>query len=181
MIYVSAYNSLSLDDDSDRRFAESGIVYVTITDTDKDASASSNKHIHTDCDGYPTWDKLSLCLRTDWKRLKCWPVEEGSVLTSKLEEEFGKVFNRPAIAKRVAALLETYASHLHNEYGSNSRFVLSIRNVYCISKEEYLTLQWGFAVVDEGSDEEGLQRFREGMMIGAIDKAIGRVQGDYYQ
>ncbi len=180
LIYISAHNSPSLDDNSYIRFDESCVSYITITDTDEDASEELNKHIHIDCEGYPTWDKLSLCLRTDWKRIGLWPVKEGNVLTIKLEAEFRKVFDKPAIVGTVAGLLATYAACLHNESRQDGKYARSISNVYCLNKDEYFTLNWCFIIKDQCTDEEGLQKFREALVIGSITEAIERVTWAYY-
>ena len=179
MIYVSAYNSSSLDDNSNSRYKESGITYITLSDTDEDISAKLNAHIFG-CGPsrtQPTWDRLPLCLRTDWKRLKWWQIEEGDVLTEALQQAFDEYFDKPLIACNVLARLGSYAKYLHNTEIENLDYG---RNLHCLNKDEYFTLEWAFSTVDQFNDAEGLRRFREAIIVGSIDDAISNVIWNYH-
>ena len=180
MIFITAYSSPSLNEDSHGNYQQSCITNIKITDTDDDLSASFNKHIHDGEDGYPTWDKLALCLRTDWKRLKCWSLAEGEVLTPMLKAELRKHFDRPEIISRIAARLEAYAFHFHKIYRSGHEFESPMKDLFCLNKHEFDVLQWGYVIVDQGSDDEGLEALREALVIGAVDEVIQQVRWNHY-
>ena len=174
MIYVSAYNSPSLDDNSYIRFDESCITYIIISENDEDVSDGLNRQIHTigPDRAYPTWEKLSLCLRTDWKRLNCWSLEGSMVLTEPLRRTFDNYFDTPLIVASVLGQLQAYAEYLHDTNIPSSVARSYGDHLYCINKEELRTLEWGFGIVDQFSDEEGLREFREAIVVGTIKDAI---------
>ena len=182
MLYISAYYSLRLDDNSHYRFGESCIAHIAVSDTENDNSNALNEHIHLCGEGrtQPTWDKLSLCLRTDWRRLKCWPIKEGSKIKEPLQKAFESGFDRPLIAGTVLQRLQIYADYFHDCQISVSEQIAYGQNLFCFNKDESFTLEWAFASVDQGNDDAGLQKFRKALIVGSIDQIIDDVIWDFY-
>ena len=182
MIHVSAYNSKSLDGNSDYRFGESGITYITITETDEDISDILNFHNHLTDDGrsYPNWNELALCLRTDWERLVCFPVKEGEVLRAPLKAAFNKYFDSPELKSTICNILTDYAVYMKQIFDAHQCNDRRLNSLYCLNKHNYFTLKCAFEAVDQGNDEDGLSVFREALIVGRVKDAVEMVVWDFY-
>lgn len=182
MLYVSAYSSRSLDDNSECRFKESGITYITITETDEDISdaLSFQKNLSDDGHSYPNWHELALCLRTDWTRLTCLPVEEGETLRAPLKAAFRKYFDSPELDLTICNTLTNYAVYMQQHFDGYRCNDQRLESLYCLNKHAYFTLKSAFEVVGQGNDEDGLSHFRQALIVGSVKNAIEVVVWNLY-
>lgn len=182
MIYISAYNSRTLDKNSYHRFGEGGITYITTTEADEDISDELNFHNHLTDDGqsYPNWDELAFCLRTDWKRLICLPVKEGENLKSYLDDNFAKFFDSPQITLLVCNTLTDYASYMKQDFDGYQCSDRRLKTLYCLNKDVYYTLKCAFEAVEQGNDEDGLSRFREALIVASVKNSMELAVWDFY-